>query len=88
MSSGCIPHLCRVLSLPDAKLVRVAVEGLYGLMKIGEEAGASDVSFYTQAVSSVKGFQALAAHKEHKDLDTRQQVSQRRARRVGCCAWL
>ena len=34
--SGCIPPLCDLLNVADAKIVTVALEGLENILKVGE----------------------------------------------------
>ena len=37
VSQGCVPPLCELLEVNDAKIVTVALEGLENILKIGDD---------------------------------------------------
>jgi importin subunit alpha-1 len=58
---GCIPSLCAVLSLADAKVVSVALDGLENLLKAGRRAAprGADRNPFAAAIDACNGRQVL-----------------------------
>lgn len=73
VQQGCIPPLCDLLEVSDAKVITVALEGLENILKLGENlgkqngSGVNDMATIIDEVDGISKIQQLQYH-EHEDI--------------------
>eukprot|EP00882_Tetradesmus_deserticola_P007499 GHRQ01007898.1.p1 GENE.GHRQ01007898.1~~GHRQ01007898.1.p1 ORF type:complete len:339 (+),score=189.45 GHRQ01007898.1:207-1223(+) len=70
---GAVRPLCDLLSVPDVRIVTVALEGLENILKVGEQAkrapGGSGSNPFAQMVEDADGLDKIEALQEHQNED-------------------
>lgn len=77
IAEGCIPPLCDLLALPDARIVLVALEGIENILNLGlQEAGVEGVNKYALAIEQAEGLLKLDMLLNHPNLDISQRAGE------------
>lgn len=75
VSQGCIPPLCDLLTVMDAKIVQVALSGLENILKFGQqESKEKGVNPYAVAVEECYGLDKIEFLQSHENLEIYQKA--------------
>ena len=72
VQQGCIPPLCDLLTVADAKIVTVALEGLENILKVGEQEGKQIAGGHNQMatfIAEAEGLTKIEALQQHDNND-------------------
>eukprot|EP00993_Chasmostoma_nieuportense_P000007 NODE_1006_length_1714_cov_81.601764_g944_i0.p1 GENE.NODE_1006_length_1714_cov_81.601764_g944_i0~~NODE_1006_length_1714_cov_81.601764_g944_i0.p1 ORF type:complete len:537 (-),score=136.05 NODE_1006_length_1714_cov_81.601764_g944_i0:103-1662(-) len=69
VEQGCIGPMCDLLSVPDAKIINVALEGLENILRVGEEekANTGGVNVIVQLIQDANGLEKIEALQSHSN---------------------
>ena len=75
VSVGCIPPMCDLLTVMDAKIVQVALSGLENILKYGEqESKESGTNPYAVQIEECYGLDKIEFLQSHENLDIYQKA--------------
>lgn len=70
VSQGCIPPMCDLLTVMDAKIVQVALSGLENILRFGEqEPKDTNTNYYANLVEECCGLDKIEFLQSHENLD-------------------
>lgn len=70
VEQGCIEPLCNLLSVHDARIVSVALEGLENILRVGQkekDTSGADFNDYSRAIEAVGGLDRIEALQQHSN---------------------
>ncbi|XP_014205814.1 importin subunit alpha-7 isoform X2 [Copidosoma floridanum] len=75
-NQNCIPPLCELLSVTDAKIIQVALNGLENILRLGEQDGAlnSGINPYAVLIEQCFGLDKIEFLQSHENLDIYQKA--------------
>ena len=75
VSQGCIPPMCDLLTVIDAKIVQVALSGLENILRFGEqEPKDTNTNYYANLVEECYGLDKIEFLQSHENLDIYRKV--------------
>ena len=75
VSQGCIPPMCDLLTVMDAKIVQVALSGLENILRFGEqEPKDTNTNYYANLVEECYGLDKIEFLQSHENLDIYRKV--------------
>ncbi|KAK7571225.1 hypothetical protein V9T40_014829 [Parthenolecanium corni] len=71
VNQGCIPPLCELLTVPDVKIIQVALNGLENILRVGDQAAKlhSTVNPYAVIVEECDGLDKIEFLQSHENMD-------------------
>ncbi|CAB3376801.1 Hypothetical predicted protein [Cloeon dipterum] len=74
-SQNCIPPLCDLLTVQDAKIVQVALNGLENILRMGEqESKGNNVNFYAVMIEECYGLDKIEFLQSHENMEIYQKA--------------